>query len=237
MRRPVRRSPWLAGVLSLTIALPQVVPVSVQTKPAAAATPPPGTNADPGWPRTIALKSGTATWYQPQIESWVNQKQIVAWSAVSYQPAGAKEPALGTIKIEGPTQVAVDDRVVSMDLTVTEYNFTSLKPEQVKALVADVQALPANHKVLDLDRLLAYVDASPLQVHNAESIKADPPRIFHSAAPAILVNCSSTRRPRRCTCATTSRGCRRRRFADPGSRLARCPPVSPGCPPTTTGRR
>lgn len=82
----------------------------------------------------------------------------------------------------------MDDRVVSLDLTITEYNFTSLKSEQVKALVADVQALPVNHKVLDLDRLLAYVDASPLQVHNADSIKADPPRIFNSAAPAILVN-------------------------------------------------
>jgi hypothetical protein len=32
--------------------------------------PPPGTNADTGWPRTVALKTGTVVWYQPQVESW-----------------------------------------------------------------------------------------------------------------------------------------------------------------------
>jgi hypothetical protein len=188
MRSPFRRSPWLIGAVSLAMSVPQGLVVTGQTKPAAAATPPPGTNADTGWPRTLTPKSGTAVWYQPQVESWINQQQIVAWSAVSYQPAGAKEPTLGTIKIEGPTRVAVDDRVVSMDLKITEYNFPSLPPEQVKALVADVQALPVNEKVLDLDRLLAYIDASPLQIKNTESLKADPPRIFNSVAPAILVN-------------------------------------------------
>ena len=50
----------------------------------------------------MTLKSGDVTWYQPQVESWAGQKQITAWSAVSYLPLNAKEPALGTVKIEGP---------------------------------------------------------------------------------------------------------------------------------------
>ena len=82
----------------------------------------------------------------------------MAWSAVAYQPTGAKEPALGTIKIEGPTVVSLDERVVSLDLRITEYNFKTLSPDQVKALVADVQARPVNERVIDLDRVLAYVD-------------------------------------------------------------------------------
>src|SRR6478735_2836190 len=128
---------------------------------AAAGVPPVGTNADTGWPRTVALPSGTAVWYQPQIESWPNQKNIVAWSAVAYTPTGAKEPALGTIKIEGPTRVAVDDRVVAMDLRITEYNFKTLSTDQVKTLVADVQERPQNERVIDLDRVIAYVSDSP----------------------------------------------------------------------------
>ena len=127
-------------------------------------------------------------WYQPQVESWTGQKQILAWSAVSYHPNGAKEPALGTIKIEGPTQVAVDDRVVTMDLRITEFNFKTLSPDQVKTLVANVQSLPQNERVIDLDRLLAYINKSPLQVKNVEGIKADPPKVFNAAAPAILIN-------------------------------------------------
>src|SRR6185436_17267337 len=134
--------------------------------------PPPGTNADTGWPRAIELKTGTALWYQPQVESWAGQKNIVAWSAVAYQPTGAKEPALGTIKIEGPTSVSVDERVVSVDLRITEYNFKTLSPDQVKTLVAEVQARPLNERVIDLDRVLAYVADSPLQVKNVETIKA-----------------------------------------------------------------
>jgi hypothetical protein len=127
-------------------------------------------------------------WYQPQIETWSNQKDIVAWSAVSFTPTGAKQAALGTIKIEGPTRVAVDDHVVTLDLRISQYNFPSLSNDQVKALVADVQALPIRERVLDLDRLLAYVAASPLQAKNVDNIKADPPRVFSSTTPAMLLN-------------------------------------------------
>jgi hypothetical protein len=180
----------IAWVVSLALAFPQGMIVSAQAKPAAqkVVEPPVGTNADTGWPRTIALKSGKVVWYQPQIESWAGQKQIVGWSAVSYQPTGAKEPALGTMKIEGPTSVSVDARVVRMDLRITEYNFKSLSPDQVKSLVAEVQARPQNERVIDLDRVLASVNSSPLQVRNVENIKADPPKVFWAPAPAILVN-------------------------------------------------
>src|SRR6185503_17281371 len=141
---------------------PPVAPPPAQAKPAAAppVAPPPGTNADTGWPRTVELTSGSVVWYQPQVESWTDQKQILAWSAVSYLPNGVKEPALGTIKIEGPTRVALDDRVVTMDLRITEFNFKTLAPDRVKTLVADVQSLPQNERVIDLDRLLAYISKS-----------------------------------------------------------------------------
>jgi hypothetical protein len=162
--------------------------VPPKTTPAATATPPPGTNADTGWPRTIALNSGTAIWYQPQIEAWTDQKKVVAYSAVSFLPTGAKESALGTIKIEGDTAVSVDDRVVRLDLSITEYNFKTLAPNIVKSLVSDVQALPQNERVLDLDRLLAYTANSPLKVKETEGIKADPPLVFSAPAPAILIN-------------------------------------------------
>jgi len=195
MRITSYRSPRVAALVALALAIPPGSLVRAQSKPgvppAVAATQaalPPGTNADTGWPRTVTLPHGTAIWYQPQIESWANQKDVVAWSAVAYTPSGAKEPALGTIKIEGPTQVALDDRVVTFDMRISEYNFRALSPDQVKTLVADVQALPDRQRVLDLDRVLAYVADSPLAVKNVEGIKADPPKVFQSAAPAALIN-------------------------------------------------
>ena len=127
MRITPYRSPRVAAILALTLLVPPGSLARAQSKPgvppAVAATQPPlppGTNADTGWPRTVALSHGSAVWYQPQIESWAGQKQIVAWSAVAYTPTGAKEPALGTIKIVGPTQVAVDERVVGFDMDIIE---------------------------------------------------------------------------------------------------------------------
>jgi hypothetical protein len=83
MTMTAHRSPFLAGLLSLTLAIPPGALLGAQTQPAGAVTPPPGTNADLGWPRTVTLKSGTATLYQPQVESWIDQRHIVGWSAVS----------------------------------------------------------------------------------------------------------------------------------------------------------
>jgi hypothetical protein len=197
------RSPWVACLLSLALAAPQGALAGAQAKPAAQAKPVPqapaaasatavgppvGTNADTGWPRTVALKTGTVVWYQPQVESWADQRHIVAWSAVSYLPTGASQPALGTIKIEGPTSVSVDEQVVRMDLRITEYSFKTLSPDQVKSLVAEVEARPPNERVLDLARLVAHVSDSPLKTRNVEGIKADPPKIFWAPAPAILMN-------------------------------------------------
>jgi hypothetical protein len=137
MRTMPRPSPWLDLDSRSGAGAAQGSAVAAQTKLRGhdsarkpAATPsrrnlprsrsPPGTNADTGWPRTVTLKTGTVVWYQPQVESWIDQKNIVGWSAVSYQRTGVKEPALGTIKIEGPTHVAVDDRVVTLDLRITQ---------------------------------------------------------------------------------------------------------------------
>ena len=196
MQKKINQSSWVAVPLSLALAIPPNLIAAMQATPAAqtspatkaAGGPPLGTNADTGWPRTLQLKTGTAVWYQPQVESWIGQKNIIGWSAVAYTPTGAKEPALGTIKIEGPTRVALDDRVVDMDLRITEYNFKTLSTDQVKALVAGVQERPQNERVIDLDRVLAYVSSSPLNVKNADGIKADPPKIFWAPAPALLVN-------------------------------------------------
>ena len=90
MQKKINQSSWVAVPLSLALAVPPNLIAAVQATPAAqtspatkaAGGPPPGTNADTGWPRTIALKTGTAVWYQPQVESWEGQKHIVAWSAL-----------------------------------------------------------------------------------------------------------------------------------------------------------
>ena len=105
-------------------------PAPATAKPAAAAAVP----TDGGWPRSVTTASGAALIaYQPQISSWTDQKHVVAYSAVSYASKGAEKPALGTVKLEADTSVALDERLVSFsEFKITEPNFPTLQRDQLK---------------------------------------------------------------------------------------------------------
>ena len=158
-------------------------------KPAAApATPPP---IDGGWPRMYDMPNGSSIlMYQPQIASWPNQKHMVAFSAISYRDKGGAKPAMGTIRFEADTKVSVEDRVVQFEkLKIVEANFQTLSKEQVRDITTAVETrIPADIPLIALDRILANLDKSQIVPKNAEGIKADPPTIFFSSTPAVIVN-------------------------------------------------
>src|SRR5215831_7901820 len=162
-------------------------PAGAPPAPAPAATP---GAPDGGWPRAYTTPSGAHLMlYQPQISSWDNKEHMVAYSAVAYETAGAEKPALGTVRIEADTSVSMDKRLVSFaNFTVPEMNFSTLKKEQSQDVAAQLQqAIPKHERVISLDRVLASVDKSTIIPKNVEGVKADPPKIFFSNTPAILV--------------------------------------------------
>src|SRR5574340_1057870 len=94
----------LAGWQSLAAAAPQST-----TSPARVMPP-----ADGDWPRAYTTASGARVLlYQPQIGLWPDQKHMTLVAAVSYLSQGADKPALGTLKIEADTRVALAERLVS----------------------------------------------------------------------------------------------------------------------------
>ena len=158
-------------------------------KPAAADVQAP---VDGGWPRTYKLPSGgTIVVSQPQIASWDGQAHLIAYSAVAHHTGatGAK-PAFGTIKLEADTAVSVPDRLVSFkQLKIAETHFQTLQNEQVREIVAVLQdTLPDDERVIALDRVLANLDKSKIVPKHTPGVKADPPAIFFSATPAVMVN-------------------------------------------------
>ena len=61
--------------------------------------------------------------------------------------------------------------------------------DQSRDLVASLQkAIPDAERVIALDRVMAAVDKSTIRPKETPGIKADPPKVFYSAKPAILVN-------------------------------------------------
>jgi hypothetical protein len=158
-------------------------------KPAAKAAPVPP--PDGGWPRGYTTASGaTLEVYQPQVVSWTDQKHIVAYSAVSYTFRGATKPALGTVKVESDTTVALEERLVNFsELKIAEPSFPTLQRDQLRTVVDEIVAsvIPGD-RVIGLDRVLANIDTSQITPKNVDGVKADPPAIFFSQEPAVLVN-------------------------------------------------
>jgi hypothetical protein len=191
----VRRHVMRAGMAILTavslLGSPLAPLVYAQApKPAATKAGATAAPVDGGWPRASTTASGARlVIYQPQIASWVDQKDIVFYAAISYTPVGAQK-ALGTIKAESATSVSTAQRLVSLaDLRITDSNFSTLQRDQVRTLVAEISAaVRPEDRVLALDRVLANLDKSQIIPKNVEGVKADPPPIFFSKTPAVLVN-------------------------------------------------
>ena len=84
----------------------------------------------------------------------------------------------------------MSDRLVQFEkLKIVEANFQALSKEQVNTITSAIEkAIPADVPVIALDRVLANLDKSGIIPKNVEGIKADPPAIFYSTAPAVMVN-------------------------------------------------
>ena len=164
------------------------------SKPSPAAQAPETPPVDGGWPRAYTTpSSGKILVYQPQVASWTDQKHMVAYAAVAYEAKGATKPALGSLKLEADTKVAVSDRLVDFsNLKITESNFPTLPKEQNREVVTEIDnGFPKAERVIALDRVLASVDRSQIIPKEVTGVKADPPRIFFSDTPALLVNLDS----------------------------------------------
>ena len=158
-------------------------------KPPAAA--PATTPIDGGWPRVYDLTSGGSILvYQPQVASWEKQSHLSAFSAVSHRTTAGDKPALGTIKIEADTKVSVTERLVNFQkMKIAEANFPTLSKDQVREITAAIEkVIPDDDRIIALDRVLANIDKSQLVPKTVEGIKADPPTIFFSKTPAVIMN-------------------------------------------------
>ena len=177
----------LACVLSIALVASPMLSVAAPAPARAAAAAP----ADGGWPRAYPTASGgRLTIYQPQIVSWQDQKRMVMYAAVSYMGKDDKTPTLGTIKVEANTSVAVPERLVSFsEFAITAANFPTLSREQLTGVASEMNAaMPLDERVIGLDRVLAALDTSDIKPHNTAGVKADPPVVFYSTTPAVLVN-------------------------------------------------
>jgi hypothetical protein len=177
--------------LSLLAQTQPASPVKTASQAAQTSDATASTTVNVGWPRTYMTPSGgSIRLYAPQVSSWEDQRHMTAYAAVSYLAPGAGKAALGTVKVEAETKVSVGERLVNFaPLKITESSFSTLSKEQTREVVSQIiKAIPKEERVIALDRVLSNIDASLITPKQVEGIKSDPPTIFFSKKPAILVN-------------------------------------------------
>src|SRR6185312_13024377 len=85
---------------------------------------------DPGWPRQKTNAGGKLVYYQPQVDSWENYRDLKFRMAFSLTPKGGKQ-TIGVLSIQGKTDVNVDARTVLLsNLVVTDTHFPALDSTQ-----------------------------------------------------------------------------------------------------------
>jgi hypothetical protein len=125
--------------------------------------------------------------YQPQVDSW-KEYSVIRWrSALALTLAGTKETHYGVLGVQADSIVDHDARMVLMSNLDVDIRFAGV-PEAKENELRRVarECLPKReHLAVALDHVLAYM-------HTEEKVPAvevalNPPPIFYSNAPAILV--------------------------------------------------
>lgn len=180
-------------LLVMALLLPGMsFPAAAQSEEAQTVEAQMGVYVPPPYPRTYEIKTGgVVTIYPPQIDSWDNQTKMVAYFAVAFEPKAGSELVFGSAKLEAETEVSIDTRVVRFsNYKILEVNFPSLSRDDVRDLTSGLQSeLPEADRKISLDTVLAAVDRSSLipKAETGAELKADPPMVFHSSTPAVLV--------------------------------------------------
>jgi hypothetical protein len=143
------------------------------------------TDEDPGWPREITNQGSTLLLYQPQVDDWKNFRELNWRMAFSLTPAGGQE-AVGVATMHSNTEIDNDNKMVLLtDLKIVNTNFPSLDPQSAAKVAQLVQTFLPPSVQISMFRLIASVPENkpPSEV----PLKNDPPQIFVSYRPAILL--------------------------------------------------
>ncbi|WPR75242.1 hypothetical protein [Algoriphagus sp. NG3] len=142
---------------------------------------------DLGWPRQIEKDGATLLYYQPQIDEWEDYKVIKARVAFSLTGSDGQQ-TMGVTSIKSHTLVDKDSRTAFLqDIIYEGVRFPSADAKQSKVLEKLFRTLaPSGGETISVDRIMADLQHGKLRAKTV-AVKNDPPTIFSSDSPAILL--------------------------------------------------
>ncbi len=144
--------------------------------------------ADPGWPRIFKKDKQQLTVYQPQVDYWNGYTNLHFRCAIAVKGV-SKEEKFGVAEVGALTIVDHSTRVVAIVPLKRELRFANVPESELTKLRQAVEQLHPSGQAttLSLDRVIAYLNPSTQPIQPAVEVNLDPPKIFSSTTPAILV--------------------------------------------------
>jgi hypothetical protein len=145
-------------------------------------------SSDPGWPRVFKKDGRQLTVYQPQVDYWHGYTNLHFRSAISLKGV-TREERFGVAEVDALTVTDHDARIVALVPLQRELRFANVPADELARLrqAADQIHPPGQATTLSLDRVIACLDPKEQTIQPAVDVNLDPPKIFSSTTPAILV--------------------------------------------------
>jgi hypothetical protein len=161
-----------------------IVPVLFLAMTAAVAV---AEDEEQAWPRVMETPDYTITMYEPQIDTWVDDR-VDARAAVSVAK-GNGAPVFGAVWISARFNVDLDTRMVDFDqITIPNVAFPDASQDGQDRLARFLEGeIPKWNLEIELDRVIPLLENAEVATRDEDAIKNDPPKIIVSYTPAVLV--------------------------------------------------
>jgi hypothetical protein len=143
---------------------------------------------DPGWPRQLTNNGSVLVLYTPQVTDWPQYQTIDFRMAFSLTPYQAK-PVVGVIYINATTNVDTYNHMVSIyNMNITDVHFPGMDDATAASMSQIVRPFLDVTKTVNIsmERIVACTPKTQA-TGNTVDVKNDPPTIFVSNTPAILL--------------------------------------------------
>ena len=143
---------------------------------------------DPGWPRKFTNNGSVLVVYPPQVENWQEYKSLNFRMAFSLQPANQSKQVVGVVYVNAVTDVDTYNHMVAISgLNITSVHFPSLDPSTTASMEQIVRSTLHGSRTINvsMERIVACTPKP--QSTSAVTVQNDPPTIFVSTTPAIML--------------------------------------------------
>lgn len=140
------------------------------------------------WPRTFSGNGNTLVMYQPQVDSWQDYSKIDFRAAVAMTNQTTNKTEYGVLAVEANTIVDHNDRMVLITNLQKDIRFPGIEQSRSDVMEKVALSILPNKEYINvsLDQVLAYMANSEIKTKSTD-VNYNPPPIFYSKVPAILV--------------------------------------------------